>query len=324
MLAEAAVSGYVSPMFGWLRQRCGFCANTLTRALLVGWRALTKYVDTDGEQRAASFAYYAFFALFPMILLLISIGSIFVDKVQVSAAVIAFFERYIPTLADEPKQSVIIQTINGVVTSWKSAGVIAIAAILWSALGLFHALVRGVNRAWGTLEYPWWRLPFKNMFMVGIVGSALLIGVVAPVLLEALEKYTWQQPIHYGVEMLVVLFWIARRLIPSAVLFYGFTMFYKFAPRRHTLFSEVWLASLLVTVALQFLQSGFVFYARHSPSFNRVYGTLGGVVALLMWIYLSGSVIILGGCLCAAAAELRERKEGDPDDQPPPVAKAVE
>src|SRR5207249_3953122 len=143
----------------------------------------------------ASFAYYAFFALFPMILLLISIGSIFVDKTQVSSAVISFFERYIPMMADEPSQSVVIRTINGVVKSWKGASVVAVAAILWSALGLFHALVRGVNRAWGTLEYPWWRLPLKNMFMVCVVGSALLIGVVAPVLLEAVENYTWQQPI---------------------------------------------------------------------------------------------------------------------------------
>ncbi|MEA3187418.1 MAG: P-type Ca2+ transporter type, partial [Chthoniobacter sp.] len=170
-------------MSGWLRTRCAPCASALKRVTVVSWRTLAKYIETDGEQRAASFAYYAFFALFPLILLMVSIGSLFVDQQEVSNAVISFVVRYIPTMADEPKQSVVIQTISGVVSSWKSAGVIALLAIVWSALGLFHALVRGVNRAWGTLEYPWWRLPFKNMFMVVIVGSALLIGVVAPVLL---------------------------------------------------------------------------------------------------------------------------------------------
>src|SRR5438067_5881248 len=135
----------------------------LKRAARVVWLTLYKYIDTDGEQRAASFAYYAFFALFPLILLFVSIGSLFVDQREVSEAVISFVARYIPTMADEPKQSVVFQTINGVVASWKSAGAIALFAIVWSALGLFHALVRGVNRAWGTLEYPWWRLPFKNM-----------------------------------------------------------------------------------------------------------------------------------------------------------------
>ena len=99
-------------------------------------------------------------------------------------------------------------------------------------------------------------------------------------------------------------FWFCRKIVPTLVLFYGFSMFYKFAPRRRTPYRQVWLAALLVTFGLEGLQRLFVLYTTNISDFNRLYGTLGSVVALLMWIYLSGSVIILGGCLAAAMFEV--------------------
>ena len=95
------------------------------------------------------------------------------------------------------------------------------------------------------------------------------------------------------------------------VLFYGLVMFYKYAPNRKTLLKEVWVAALLVTLLLQLLNKAFIFYAANFAKFGALYGTLSSVVAVLMWIYLSGSMIIFGGCLCAARAEvMAEGAEG--------------
>jgi len=62
---------------------------------------------------------------------------------------------------------------------------------------------------------------------------------------------------------------------------------------------------VLVTLLLQGLQRLFVIYSRNIGEFNRLYGTLGSVIALLMWIYLSGTVIILGGCIAASIYEVK-------------------
>ena len=107
-----------------------------------------------------------------------------------------------------------------------------------------------------------------------------------------------------------------RVFLPILVLFYGLSMFYKFAPRRRTSLSEVWVAALFVAVSLKALQRLFILYTASFSHFNAIYGTLGGVVALLMWIYLSGSLIILGGCLCAAQAEVWGKKSAAPGDEP--------
>ncbi len=278
----------------WLVKRCQII-----------WRALVKYDETDGEQRAASFAYYAFFAMFPLILLLITLGTTFLgDQERSTSTIIDYVSKYIPLESADAK--VVISTIQGVVKSRKSAGLIAFAVLAWSALRFFQALVRGVNRAWGTKEYSWWRLPIKNLFMTGILASALLLGVVAPSVLKAVSDLYWKHSRQVGLDFGFVwyLFEFAKLTIPLLVLFYGMSMFYKFAPQRRTLFREVWSAALFVTVSLELLQRLFVLYTKNIGQFNALYGTFGSVVALLLWIYLSGSIIILGGCISAAKYEI--------------------
>jgi YihY family inner membrane protein len=281
----------------WLVKRCQII-----------WRALVKYDETDGEQRAASFAYYAFFAMFPLILLLITLGTNFLgDQERATTTIIDYVSTYIPLESNDAK--VVISTIQGVVKSRKSAGLIAFAVLAWSALRFFQALVRGVNRAWGTKEYSWWRLPIKNLFMTAILASALLLGVVAPSVVKAVEELYWKHSREVGLDFSFVwyLFEFAKLAIPLLVLFYGMSMFYKFAPQRRTLFREVWGAALFVTVSLEILQRLFVLYTTNIGQFNALYGTFGSVVALLLWIYLSGSIIILGGCLSAAKYEIEMR-----------------
>jgi len=274
------------------------------RAAKIVWLTLCIYAETDGELRAASFAYYAFFALFPLVLLLAVLGSwlLRVDEPVATRAVIDFLNNYMPV--SETGENIVANTILGVMKSRGQATFTAMLGLSWSALRFFQSLVRGVNRAWGTKEYAWWRLPIKNLAMVGIVASALLLGVVVPTVFKYVEWLYWRLDVRFAVKEMVLVFRFAGWVLSSLVLFYGFSMFYKFAPRRRTSFSEVWLAAVFVTLALQGLQILFVLYVLNFAHFNRLYGTFGGVVALLMWIYLSGSIIILGGCLCAAQAEV--------------------
>lgn len=271
----------------------------------VAWRAIGIFIDTDGEQRAASFAYYAFFSLFPLILLFVAIGSVWIEPARVSTAIIEFIDAYIPVTTGE--RSVVIDTIAGVVASGTRASIIAILGLTWSSLRFFQALVRGVNRAWGTLEYSWWRLPIKNLAMVGVLALVLLFGIVAPAILGTIERYWEQYTTIYDYGVMANLFHLANSLLPSVVLFFGFAMFYKVAPRGKTAWADIWIAALLVTILLQVLRTIFVFYATSIGDFNRVYGTFAGVIALLMWVYLSGVFIIFGACISAAEAEVAGR-----------------
>ena len=71
------------------------------------------------------------------------------------------------------------------------------------------------------------------------------------------------------------------------------------------MFREVWFAALFVTFGVNVLQWLFTIYTRNFTNFNALYGTFGAVVALLLWIYLIGTVIIFGACLSAAEYEVK-------------------
>ena len=280
-------------------------ARRVWRVGAIAWRAAQKFDETDGEQRAASFAYYAFFSMFPLILLLITIGTTFLGPQSDAASkIIAYVSTQIPL--EEQDMKTVISTINGVVASRKSAGIIAVAVLAWTSLRFFQALVRGVNRAWGTKEYSWWRLPIKNLGMLAILASVLFVGILAPVVLKQIEDFYWFHSRQVGLDFTVFsyVFELAKLLLPLVVLFLGMNMFFKFAPRRRTLFREVWSAALFVTVVLEILQRLFVLYTKNIGNFNALYGTFGSVIALLLWIYLSGAIIILGGCISAARYEI--------------------
>ena len=89
------------------------------------------------------------------------------------------------------------------------------------------------------------------------------------------------------------------------MVFFGLSLFYRLAPRRPTRFAEVWAAALCATILLRVGESLFVIYLQDFATLNAVYGAFGGIMAMLLWIYLSGCVFIFGACLCAGQAEVR-------------------
>lgn len=268
------------------------------------WRVLSKsvlrYDEIDGEQRAASFAYYAFFSLFPLIVLLVTVvgGSLLKDQAAASVAVTLLLQQYIPLSPID--QDAILATINGFIAGRGSAGVVAFLTLAWSSIRFFQSLVRGVNRAWGTKEHAWWHLPIKNLGMVALFASGLVLGGVLPAVLSVVQRFTpqsiWVVPIFFDVVL---------SLIPFVILFYVILLFYKYAPRTQVSLRDATLPAMVITVLLKLVQYLFDIYLKNYSNFNVIYGTFASVMALMLWIYITGSLLIFGGCLCAVRKEMR-------------------
>ncbi len=262
-------------------------------------RAVTNFSAINGTVWSASFAYYAFFALVPLLLLLVTIvtgiqahlhGEI---KAQEDAR--AYILANIP-LGDDGRRMV-ASTLQGVMQSRGKIGFVAVLGLLWSSLGFFQSLVSAINQAWSQDPLNWWKLPLQNAKMLGILLSALLLGNILPAILQTVNEFRPLEAIFISPVLSMV-----GALVPSAVLFYGFLLFYKLAPRRRSnvTFREVLVPALLVTALLQICQRLLTLYTTNITNFNAVYGAFGGIIAMLLWIYLSGMVIVFGGCLCAA------------------------
>ncbi len=273
----------------WLRATL-LCRRAIESFLRIISEAFQRYGRIDGEQCAASFAYYAFFSLFPLILLLVVVGTFFVpDRQQAARQVVKQVEEYVPLQAKD-KTMLVDTIVHAIENGWR-AGILGVLALIWSALRFFQALVIGVNRAWGFKDYNWWKLPLKNLFMIGILISALVLGLLAPLVFNRLKTI-----FYLDFNLIVTLL---PMILPPAILFYGLLMFYKFAPRRPARFSQVWIAALLATLFLEFGQHVFEWYLVAFTSFNALYGVFGTIMGLLLWIYFSGVILLLGGCIAA-------------------------
>jgi YihY family inner membrane protein len=262
----------------------GFASN-LWQALVL---TVKRFLAIDGAQRAAAFAYYAFFSLPSMLILLVTIGSFFVDRDRAARAVVGYVQNYVPL--DAAGKDRVAATVVGMVHVRAPAGVVALLALLWGSLQLFTALIRATNRAWNVEPQNWWRMPLKGL-------AALGFGIVVPLVSALIGN--WVHPAHGWINVALT------TTVPLLVELYGLSLFYRLAPRRPARFSEVWVAALAVTVALRVLQGLFTIYLSNFGRINTVYGTFGVVVILLLWAYVAGWVIILGSCLSAAQAEVK-------------------
>ena len=263
-------------------------------------RAGNRFFEIDAAQWAGAFAFNAFFALFPIVVLFVTIASFFVDRERAGNEVIAYLESHV--LISGPMQHQIVETIAGVIGARERAGTIAAFILLWTALQCFVTLIIATNRSWRIPGHNWWRLPLKSLVLLGSTVGAVLLGLAVPMLLRMTKA--WLFPTHdFGSWM----YGVGGFLIPSIVVFLGLSLFYRLAPRRPTRLSEVWAAALAATVLLRVGESLFVIYLKNFATLNAVYGAFGGVMALLLWIYLSGCIFIFGACLCASQAESLRR-----------------
>jgi YihY family inner membrane protein len=260
-------------------------------------RAARRFGEIDGSTWADSIAFNAFFALFPLILLAVTVASFFVDRDSAGRAIVSAAESYVPL--DASLRARVFEGLAEIIRARQQAGILALIMLLWTSLQLFTTLVRVTNRAWGELaQHSVWSLPARGLVLLVVTGGVGLAGMGAASLASL------------GASLLVPadapgvgLVGLWARLVPLLVMFGGLTMIYKLAPHRPTRVADVWVGAAFTTIVLQLGQALFVVYLESFATLNAVYGVLGGVMALLLWIFLSGCGFVFGACMCWARAE---------------------
>jgi YihY family inner membrane protein len=268
--------------------------------------AFAIFFEIEGSGRAAAFAYYALFSLVPLFALLLTVGSVFVQPSDVIATVEKFFPM------DATQQAMVWNMADSLRRARGGIGVAAVAILIWGSMRFFQTLLEGVNHAWHRQSMPWWKLPLKNLAMMAVLSSALGVGLVVPAVLQAAMKLVkafegfleqLMPGMHFGALSLA--FSGSRYLVAGGLMFYALAALYMLAPGRRILFRQVWGSALCVAVALQFGQTIFGAYATKFVNYNAIYGPVGAIMLALLWVYIAGSVILLGACYCAAASGVR-------------------
>ena len=259
--------------------------------------AIRKFLRINGTQWAGAFAFNMFFSLFPLMILLVTVTSFFLDRVEARKDAITYLESYVPISGE--MQAHLFRAISGVIKARGQAGAVALILLIWVAMQCFITLIGATNRAWNEEDYQWWRQLLKSLVLLGITAGAALLGMAVSVLMRMAKGSIYRIPDLYSLAH-----GLGSFFLPLLIIFFGLGLFYKFAPGRPTRFTEVWASALLTTILLRSGDSLFVIYLKHFATLNAVYGAFGGIIALLLWIYVSGCIIIFGACLCAGQSDV--------------------
>ena len=274
-------------------------ANRLSGGVLGIIRdAIEGFTEAKGSETAASMAYYTLFSLFPLLLALVAGGSYLLDRQQVFQQVVDLISNAFPI-----SQNLIEENLKQVLRLRGAVGLIGLAVAIWSASGVFAILTRNINRAWTDAE-PRGFLQ-SRLVALGMVGSLAVLLVVSLLLSTALNVLSRSQVALVDLQSLYgTPIWTAiSDVIPWLFIFFLFLALYRWVPNEEVPWKAAFSAALVVALAWEIAANAFAWYVSSGLArYQIVYGSLGTVVALLFWIYLSSWIILFGAHLSAAVA----------------------
>jgi membrane protein len=239
--------------------------------------------------------------MFPFLLFLLSLIS------NTSISVLDFTEKLIKFLPGDVR-TFIANVINEMINA-KSTVLLSISALITilSASGGIGALSRGLNKAYDNKESrSFFRL--KAMSVVFTIGIALLIMITLMSLIFGSLIGEFLSRFFTFPNAFLELWTILRYAVPIMLMFLMFSLLYVFVPCCSIRFKEALPGSIFSTVGWIVISLLFSFYVSNFANYTRVYGSIGGVIILLIWIYISCIIILLGGEINATFSYYRSNK----------------
>jgi membrane protein len=270
------------------RRMLAYFDSSLSWGELVKRTARETQAD-NGLGLAAQLAYYFFLALFPTLLFLIALAS-FLPAQDLIGRVVAMLQGVAPQQVIDIIREQLTKIAEGRQGGLLSFGV---AAALWSSSAAMVAIIDALNRAYDVEEQrPWWKQRLTAILLtVGVAVFVLLsftLVVAGPQIAEYVSARAGLGPVFEWTWK--ILQWpVAFALAASAI---GFI--YYFAPDVDQDFVWITPGSLVATALWLVGSLAFRFYAVNFGSYNETYGAIGGVMVLMLWLYLTGLVVIVG------------------------------
>ena len=254
----------------------------------------SQWSDDKAPQLGAALAYYTVFSLAPLILLIISVFSLFVHD---NATVKTRISDQVSQFAGSSAGDVVNQIIDSTSKQKKSGvigTVIAVVVALFGASGVFGQLQDALNTIWGVKAKPglgimgYLKARFVSFAMVGGVCFMLLVSLSVTVLIKGFSD-TLNHALPGGTAVSAIIAILINLLVISAL----FAMIFKFLPDAKIAWSDVWIGAGITTVLFIAGKWGLGLYLG-SGSAGSAYGAAGALITTLVWVYYSAQIMLFG------------------------------
>ena len=256
---------------------------TRNRPVILMWRVIQEMAADDATHLAAGVAYYAIFSLFPLLLGLLFLVGLVGTSEEVKQDFVGFVTDNLPG-----SEQFVEDTLEGVVRFRGVLGIGALIGLLWSASAVFGAISRAVNRAWDVhQDRPFYIAKPRQIGMALVVGILFLLSSSATYSIELLTEPA------SGIPGQQVFLELAFRAVSWLITLSIFLLMYRFIPNCKTYWRYIWPGALVASALLEISKTMFLWYLNNLASYDQ-FGAMASVMILLLWIYVSSLIVILG------------------------------
>ena len=270
-------------------------------------RLYERSFETDLFNRAAQVAFYFSFSLFPFLLFLTSVFGLILESTDaLKRELYSYIARVLPNSAFELVRTTLNEVSTGSTTGKLTLGLLI---TLWSASAGLDSIRNALNAVYGLTETRFYgKLKLQSLALTvlvgGLVGLVLMFFFIGWRLVQIGLSYA-------GFEItsplvLVSIQWVAVIL----VLLFACEVIYNLLP-NFKVHRWIWITpgSIVAIFVWIALVSGFRLYLTYFDSYNRTYGSLGAVIILMFWLYLTSVALLVGGVINAILAERAQQKQ---------------
>ncbi len=254
-----------------------------------------RYIDDEITAMASQLAYSLLLSFFPFLILLMTlIGHSSIRSEEVLIA--------LSTILPKDIMKLITGTVVDVVETRRSDLLsISMVTTIWTASNGFNAVIRGLNRAYDEKEKrPYWKVQLTALLctigLVIIIIIALALLVFGELGVRLLVKKLNFAP---SVEFIIDLGRYASGLI---VMILVFTAVYRYTPSKRLNWHETIPGAVFTTAGWTLVSIGFSYYVNNFGSYSKIYGSIGAVIALMSWLFISSVIVLIGGEINATIA----------------------
>jgi membrane protein len=271
--------------------------TALRNPFRTGYRVVNEFLDDDGPFIAAGISFYAFFSLFPLVLISVAILSYVYTPEEAITGAMSLTSLFVP----EDMSSFLESNVRELFSSGNKVGLAGILILLWSGRQLFRAMELSLHRAWNIPLNRNWLVGNLLAMMLVLLCTAVVLGVgaisifltwlrhkleVAP--LPALVDRGWTLADAYVFANIHS--WV---VVPGAVALI-FLMLYMILPSQQVPVAMAVPGALFASAAWKFSSWLYLTYILKFGAENPFYGTIWSIVGLLVWLYIEASVFMLG------------------------------
>ncbi|WP_033542584.1 YihY/virulence factor BrkB family protein [Planococcus sp. CAU13] len=260
-----------------------------------------KFKEDNATLLAAAQAYYYLLAIVPLLILILAIlPYLQIDPQRLMDLLGTILPGEIATTFEDQIVSVVTTPAGGLLT-------IGILGTLWSASNAVSAFIKATNEAYDVEETRSFIAQkgiaiLLTLFMLVAVVVALVLPIFGGTIIDTVSSFL-NLP-----SQTEILFQVLRWVISIAVMSIVLAVMYKIAPNKSFPFKEVIIGALIATILWQLVSLGFSFYVSNFGSYNATYGSLGGLIILILWFFLTGLILVIGAEINAIVHKRKNTK----------------